>query len=307
AISAQFQDSSSPPNVSPFANLSSNPPLAWVKPTPVLSFVLNAQVTNTTVSQAFTFPPNTPGTLYQLEASPASDNFATTVLTGSPVAQPVGATNGAVTVSVPGNGYTYALRLRVISSGFPSPSVWDALTPLNNTTTNINPGTIVARTATSLTGSWSFSPAATVSNLLAGATTAAGAQVGTSQNLSPPFSNPVQVTVSQLPAANTSYTLVLEHIDNGTGSPQNYLGSSVSGLTLAVAPAMPVLTNGGNITAGLNVAVLIQPDINSPDSLYALQIMGPSGSGYLAGTANGTSASALSASPVFLTSAAWAA
>src|SRR4029077_6023096 len=182
----------------------------------------------------FTYPPNTPGTLYQLEAS--LDNFATSLLTGVPVAQPLNATGttGTVTVTVPGNGSSYSLRLRVISDASNSPSNWDALTTLGSATTDINPGTITGRTATSLTANWNFTPDASVSELLASATTATGSQVGTSQVLNPAVPNPT-ITVSQLPLSNTSYTLAIQHIDsNGTGSPVTYNGSSVLGLTLAV-------------------------------------------------------------------------
>jgi hypothetical protein len=310
AITAQFTDSNSPPNTSPFTALAGT---VWVNPFPVQAFSLTPVGTNTSISEGFTFSPNVPGTNYQLEAS-ADGNFDDTV-TGPPVAQYPGATGlqGTLTVPVAGNGLTYALRIRVVSNATPSPSVWDALTSVGSATTNINPGTLVPPpTATTITAQWSFNPSQSVTQLQIGATNYLGTSVGTTPNpLLPPFSNPEKLTIdlsqnNSLAPSNTSYTLVLQYTDS-TGL-HTYAGSQVSGtpMTLAGVPSAPILTDGGNVNTGLNFAVGIGPDTNATDSLYALYVIPPTGQpGYLQGTANGTAVSALSSSIVWLTSAAW--
>src|SRR6185437_12145243 len=96
-----------------------------------------------------------------------------------------------------------------------------------------------------------------------------------------------------------------EHTDTNQGSPQAYKGSSLTGYTLAALPGVPTGTIAGNQAQGLSVAINISSDTNSPDSLYALQVLPPKGSPYYLNGAGATIDGQGSASAVWLTSAAW--
>ncbi len=281
----------------------------WTFPNAPSGAPFNITSTNQSLTASFTFANNPAATQYVLQASPASD-FSVGIITSNKISQQAPGSISTATINVGvAPGSTYFLRACAISLNPAANHATDdacgqASAPI---TTNINPGVIVGQTATSITASWVVTPQVTVAALQAIANNSGGALSGTTTI--PPTANPT-ITVN-LSFSNTSYTLILQHIDGTSIQPLSYPGSDVLGMTLAATPNAPVLTSTGSATNGLNITVAISTDTNSPDSCYALEITLPSGQvGYLTGASSGTPVNGLSSTPPLpgaacITSAMW--
>lgn len=306
-------------NQDPYASLPSAPdtnPLnaAWTKPIPPANYPAVSNVTSSSFTASFYFPNNPSGTFYDVEAVPVNNTFAVPPSTSSPIQQgPPGTPSAPVPLTGLTSGTPYIVQVRALSNHDaqdPSGS-YDELSPTTPPiTTFINQGTITASSLTSLTATWALSQSAlnNVASLQVTASNASGGFVAVSSGIVPSL-QPL-ITVASLPLANASYTLQLQNfVPNASGglTANNYAGGQVTGMTPAAIPYAPLLANGGTTTQ-LTITVKIQPDTNSPDSLYALQITPPTGSaGYLAGTSGGTPYNFLQSTPSWMTAGQWAA
>ncbi len=266
---------------------------------------LNPSSTNNSVTAGFAFPDNpvVPNvTQYVLQAQ--ISDFSQGPRESAQI--PQGAVGSTTTVTISGltPGSSYVIRACAISL---APQHLRYCGPDSSPiTTNIGAGVLIPPpTATSITAQWTLSPQSNVVTLQAIADGPDGSLDGS--NSIPAQLNPPPITVSNLPISNTSYTLILQHIDVDASRnqlpPVSYPSSDVVGLTLAATPGAPKLFNGGNAANGLTLTVALSTDTNSSDSQYAMEITPPSGSVfYLTGVANGTSGS-----PTYMTTAQWAA
>jgi hypothetical protein len=287
-----------------------------VSPVPATAYTLpsppslvnpnNPNLSANNISAEFIYALNTSSTAYRLEACLDSSFSTATIYSSNWIYQPqgaVGTTSPPLTVTVaPGSsGATYYLRFRAQSfSGNPT---YDAFSPTFSVTLLLNPGIVVARDTSTITAQWSLSAQAInppVSQLQASATNYQGNPAGTPQPQAATTS-PV-LTVTGLPWSNTSYTLALDSLDSNGNLLATYPGSWVVGLTSAAVPSIqPPLVPGGTST-NLNFAVNIATDTNASNSLYAIEIVNPSGNVmYL----NGSGGSGVS--PTWLTRSGWSA
>ena len=101
---------------------------------------------------------------------------------------------------------------------------------------------------------------------------------------------PNTLDITGLPAGNTFYFMELQYSsDPVNGIWTTYPGGLTTSFSLAGVPVGPNLINGGH-NPNIYFDVFINPaDLNTPDSMYAIQVQGPNGvNGYLNQTSGGT-------------------
>jgi len=168
------------------------------------------------------------------------------------------------------------LRLRVFSAQNSSFDQFSSIVGPITTTPPSARGFFVTSTSNTISAYWDTVDTTGVNALQASARNSQGSTF-VSNPLNPPFpAFPQRIPdlIVNLPRANTTYVLTLEKITNvGTSA---YPNSEVSGLTKAAKPPVPGLTIGGT-NPNFNLQVLLNSqyfdnDINSQDSLYAIEI-----------------------------------
>ncbi len=270
---------------------------AWTIPTLPSSDYKTADSGDRTIAVTINFPSGTDPATTKYEVQMVKDpaHFANPDTSGG---DPLLRSNPVTTGNNPKpfvnlEAFTfYYIRTYVYGTNTADAPTYDVATPGTRRVKTNSPsasGTIIGQSSGTLTAHWELTSFSNVVQLQAGTSDAAGQSVSSavSQILKGPFTDgvaPGPITVANLPAANTSYTLVLQSVSSAGGSPAPYSGSEASGFTLAATPNIPtakITGQVGNFT--LNVSFSAVADGNATDSRYAIQITSTS---FLDGSGN---------------------
>lgn len=255
----------------------------WTLPAAPTSGFKTVDVAFTSVLATINFPTtNSAQTFYKIQMVKDPTHFDNTLDPSDPVRETNPVQFGQDPSPIQGlDALTnYYIRTYVISNS-PYTLNFDVKSPVAGPVKTGSPkvnGSIVNVYVSSATARWDLSLFANTGTLQAGTTSAVGAPVGQSEVLTGPFSAPLPtITVTNLPEANTSYTMFLQKTLPNDTNLITYDASQISFVTLADVPVQPGLDISGS-QPNFDLTIILDPsgasrvDKNSSGSLYAIEI-----------------------------------
>jgi len=262
-------------------------------------------VTATTITSSVTYGGNSTMTEYLVLASPDPSNFDPAQNPDVRMASfqpPTESGIQSVTVTGLTGGLSYYLEACAVSvTGSPSPNACSA--PSAAVTTDIGPGVATYIGISSVTMQWTVPDLTDALSVEAQAVGPTGAPNGIPQPLASPTS-PVQLTVTNLSQANTSYTLSL--YKETSASPSTWIpypGSSSTVILYAAPPPAPEVYFTGTTKFNIMLNVTLPADANNAsDSVYGIKVSQDGGATWNYMKGDGT----LTGTTTYMTLAQWA-